>query len=99
MRGADERRLRRMPHTPQGGARRQRSRWAVFIGRSYGGVVMARKEGLIGRKAGMTQVFSEDGRHVPVTVVEAGPCPVIEIRAREPRGSDARQIGFGAETQ
>jgi len=36
-------------------------------------VVMARKEGLIGRKIGMTQVFSEDGSHVPVTVIEAGP--------------------------
>src|SRR5438094_10335241 len=95
MRGADERRLRRMPHTPQGGARRQRSRWAVFIGRSYGGVVMARKEGLIGRKVGMTQVFAEDGSNVPVTVIEAGPCPVIEIRTTESHGYDVLQIGFG----
>ena len=41
---------------------------------------MAMKEGLIGRKMGMTQVFGEDGRHIPVTVIQAGPCPVVEIR-------------------
>src|SRR5207245_1179453 len=74
--------------------RRQRSRWAVFIGRSYGGVVMARKEGLIGRKVGMTQVFSEDGSHVPVTVIEAGPCPGIEIRTTASHGYDALPIGL-----
>src|SRR5438445_213804 len=56
---------------------------------------VARKEGLIGRKVGMTQVFSEDGSHVPVTVIEAGPCPVIEIRTTESHGYDALQIGFG----
>jgi len=56
---------------------------------------MARKEGLIGRKVGMTQVFAEDGSHVPVTVIEAGPCPVIEIRTTESHGYDALQIGFG----
>src|SRR3989442_96932 len=58
------------------------------------GVVMARKEGLIGRKVGMTQVFAEDGSHVPVTVIEAGPCPVIEIRTTESHGYDALQLGF-----
>ncbi|PYM92738.1 MAG: 50S ribosomal protein L3 [Candidatus Rokuibacteriota bacterium] len=55
---------------------------------------MARKEGLIGRKVGMTQVFAEDGSHVPVTVIEAGPCPVIEIRTAESHGYDALQLGF-----
>src|SRR5882672_5604989 len=39
-------------------------------------IPMARKEGLLGRKVGMTQVFGEDGSHVPVTVIEAGPCTV-----------------------
>src|SRR2546426_12501582 len=57
---------------------------------------MARKEGLIGRKIGMTQVFSDDGSHVPVTVIEAGPCTVIGIKTAESHGYDALQLGFGA---
>jgi large subunit ribosomal protein L3 len=56
---------------------------------------MARKEGLIGRKVGMTQVFGEDGSHVPVTVLEAGPCTILEIRRKDTHGYDALQVGFG----
>src|SRR3989475_9122648 len=59
-------------------------------------LAMARKEGLIGRKIGMTQVFSDDGSHVPVTVIEAGPCTIIGIRTTETHGYDALQLGFGA---
>jgi large subunit ribosomal protein L3 len=55
---------------------------------------MARKEGLIGRKVGMTQVFGEDGNHVPVTVIQAGPCTVVGIRTRDRHGYDALQLGF-----
>jgi large subunit ribosomal protein L3 len=55
---------------------------------------MARKEGLLGRKVGMTQVFADDGNHVPVTVIQAGPCTVLEIRTRERHGYDALQLGF-----
>ena len=55
---------------------------------------MARKEGLIGRKVGMTQVFGDDGNHVPVTVVQAGPCTVVGVRTRESHGYDALQLGF-----
>jgi large subunit ribosomal protein L3 len=55
---------------------------------------MARKEGLIGRKVGMTQVFADDGSQVPVTVIQAGPCTVVGIRRRETHGYDALQIGF-----
>ncbi|HET9488506.1 MAG TPA: 50S ribosomal protein L3 [Methylomirabilota bacterium] len=55
---------------------------------------MARKEGLIGRKVGMTQVFGEDGNHLPVTVIQAGPCTVLGIRTRETHGYDAIQLGF-----
>jgi large subunit ribosomal protein L3 len=55
---------------------------------------MARKEGLIGRKVGMTQVFADDGNHVPVTVIQAGPCTVLGIRTRESHGYDALQLGF-----
>jgi large subunit ribosomal protein L3 len=56
---------------------------------------MAKKEGLIGRKVGMTQVFAEDGSHVPVTVIQAGPCTVVGIRKRDTHGYDALQLGFG----
>jgi large subunit ribosomal protein L3 len=55
---------------------------------------MARKEGLIGRKLGMTQVFADDGNHVPVTVIQAGPCTVLAIRTRDSHGYDALQLGF-----
>jgi len=57
---------------------------------------MARKEGLIGRKVGMTQVFGDDGSHVPVTVLEAGPCTVLAVRTKDRHGYDALQLGFGA---
>lgn len=55
---------------------------------------MAHKEGLIGRKMGMTQIFAEDGSHVPVTVVRAGPCTIVGIRTKERHGYDALQLGF-----
>jgi large subunit ribosomal protein L3 len=55
---------------------------------------MARKEGLIGRKVGMTAVFADDGNHVPVTVIQAGPCTVLGVRTRERHGYDALQLGF-----
>jgi large subunit ribosomal protein L3 len=60
---------------------------------------MAKKEGLIGRKAGMTQVFSDDGNMVPVTIVEAGPCSVLAIRKKDTDGYDALQLGFSARTK
>src|SRR3982751_1838565 len=50
---------------------------------------------LLGRKLGMTQVFQEDGRLERVTVVEAGPCPVLAIRTSERDGYEAVQLGFG----
>jgi len=55
---------------------------------------MARKEGLIGRKVGMTQVFAADGSHVPVTVVQAGPCTILGIRTKDTHGYDGLQLGF-----
>jgi large subunit ribosomal protein L3 len=51
--------------------------------------------GLIGRKIGMTQLFTEKGRLVPVTVVEAGPCRVLQVRTPEKEGYEAVQLGFG----
>lgn len=55
---------------------------------------MARKEGLIGRKVGMTQVFGDDGNMIPVTVVQLGPCTVVEVRSKATHGYDALQLGF-----
>jgi len=51
--------------------------------------------GLIGRKIGMTQLFDEKGDIVPVTVIEAGPCTVTEVRTSERDGYTALQLGFG----
>jgi large subunit ribosomal protein L3 len=54
----------------------------------------AMKQGLIARKRGMTQVFGDDGRANPVTVLEAGPCTVVQIKRRETDGYEAIQLGF-----
>jgi large subunit ribosomal protein L3 len=51
--------------------------------------------GLLGRKVGMTQVYGEDGTAVPVTVIEVGPCVVLQIRTPERDGYSAIQLGFG----
>ena len=51
--------------------------------------------GLIGKKLGMSNVFTADGQLIPVTVIEAGPCPVINIRTNEKNGYEALQLGFG----
>jgi large subunit ribosomal protein L3 len=52
--------------------------------------------GLIGVKKGMTQIFDDEGRVIPVTVIEAGPCPVTQIKTEETDGYSAVQLGFGA---
>lgn len=49
---------------------------------------------IIGRKVGMTQIFAEDGKVIPVTVVEAGPCPVVQIKTVETDGYTALKLGF-----
>lgn len=51
---------------------------------------------IIGRKLGMTQIFGEDGARVPLTVIEAGPCHVTQIKTADTDGYDAVQLGFGA---
>lgn len=53
------------------------------------------KKGLIGKKVGMTQIFDETGKVIPVTVVEAGPCTVTQIKTVENDGYQAIQVGFG----
>ena len=50
---------------------------------------------LIGKKVGMTQIFDEKGRVIPVTVIEAGPCAVAQVKSVETDGYNAIQLGFG----
>ena len=53
------------------------------------------EKAILGKKIGMTQIFLDDGRLVPVTVVEAGPCPVVQVKTMENDGYEAVQVGFG----
>ena len=57
------------------------------------------KKAIVGKKLGMTQIFTEDGRLVPVTVIEAGPCTVVQKKTEEKDGYAAVQVGFGALTE
>lgn len=51
--------------------------------------------GMIGKKVGMTQIFDADGKAVGVTVIEVGPCPVVQVKTAETDGYEAIQVGFG----
>ena len=51
--------------------------------------------GLIGKKIGMTQVFNNDGQSIPVTVIEAGPCIVTQVKTQKNDGYEAIQVGYG----
>jgi large subunit ribosomal protein L3 len=51
-------------------------------------------KGILGRKVGMTQIYDENGTCIPVTVVQAGPCHVLQVRTKEHDGYDAVQLGF-----
>lgn len=53
------------------------------------------KKGIIGKKLGMTQIFAEDGSVIPVTVIEAGPCPIAQKKTVETDGYNAVQLAFG----
>jgi len=50
--------------------------------------------GILGRKLGMTRIFGDDGSVIPVTVIEAGPCPVTQVKTAEKDGYHAMQLGF-----
>src|SRR5438093_6655984 len=52
-------------------------------------------EGILGRKIGMTELFEPDGSAVPVTVIEALPCTVVQVKTKESDGYEAVQVGFG----
>ena len=51
--------------------------------------------GLLGKKLGMTQIFDQNGKHVPVTVLEVGPCTILQVKKKETDGYQAIQLGFG----
>ena len=51
-------------------------------------------KGILGKKLGMTQIFTDDGHAIPVTVIEAGPCVVVQKKAMEKDGYYAIQLGF-----
>ena len=53
------------------------------------------KKAIIGKKGGMTQIFDEKGKVIPVTVIEAGPCVVAQVKTTENDGYNAIQLGFG----
>ncbi len=55
--------------------------------------------GLIGKKVGMIRIFDEEGAAVPVTVIEAGPCAVVQVKTEETDGYAAVQLGFGAKKE
>jgi large subunit ribosomal protein L3 len=55
--------------------------------------------GLIGKKLGMTQIFTDNGAAVPVTVVQAGPCPVVQVKNPDDNGYAAVQLGFGSQKE
>ena len=57
------------------------------------------KKAIVGKKIGMTQIFTEDGRLVPVTVIKAGPCTVVQTKTVESDGYNAVQVGFGELTE
>ena len=52
-------------------------------------------KGLIGKKLGMTQVYDDKGRVIPVTIMQAGPCVVVDVKTKEKNGYSAIQLGFG----
>ena len=52
------------------------------------------QKAIIGKKIGMTQIFDADGKVIPVTVIEAGPCSVTQIKTEEKEGYNAVQLGF-----
>ncbi len=55
---------------------------------------MAKTLGILGKKLGMTRIFKEDGTICPVTVIEAGPCPVMQIKTQDNEGYNALQLGY-----
>ncbi|QJB58175.1 50S ribosomal protein L3 [Pseudodesulfovibrio sp. zrk46] len=57
---------------------------------------MAKTLGILGKKLGMTRIFKDDGTICPVTVIEAGPCPIMQIKTDDKEGYNALQLGYDA---
>lgn len=55
--------------------------------------------GIIGKKVGMTRIFTDEGEAIPVTVLEAGPCPILQVKTEESDGYRAIQIGYGQQKE
>src|SRR5215470_20108261 len=72
---------------------RDRYRFPPRFG-NVGVLIMALKIGLLGKKIGMTHVYTEDGEAIPVTVIQAGPCHVVGTRTEERDGYSALVLGF-----
>ena len=53
------------------------------------------KKAILGKKLGMTQIFDESGKVIPVTAIEAGPCTVVQIKTKDTDGYEAVKLGFG----
>lgn len=60
---------------------------------------MPNKKGIMGKKLGMTRIYSEEGRSIPVTVIEAGPCVVLQKKTEDTDGYTSIQLGFGAKKE
>ena len=58
------------------------------------GILLANMKFILGKKIGMTQIFNKGGQVIPVTLIEAGPCQVVQIKTKEKDGYQAVQIGF-----
>jgi large subunit ribosomal protein L3 len=58
-------------------------------------MVGAKMPGILGKKLGMSNIFSPEGNRIPVTVIEAGPCKVLSIKTQEKHGYNALQLGYG----
>jgi len=55
--------------------------------------------GLIGKKIGMTAIFSEEGKNIPCTILEVGPCKVTQVKTKETDGYNAIQLGFSEQKE
>ncbi len=72
----------------------------VFVKRkAFGLKIMPNTIGMLGKKLGMTRVYSEVGSAMGVTVIEAGPCVVLQIKTKEKEGYNAIQVGFGSKKE
>jgi large subunit ribosomal protein L3 len=73
--------------------------WWLRIIVAYKGRAMPKTKGILGRKVGMTRVYNEHGKSIPVTVIEAGPCTILQKKTVAKEGYNAIQVGFLAKKE